>query len=90
MFAQGGHYEVEVEEEKEDEPKVLSLMARASSLAQEDGGGIQLSKAAARLSREYDDDGWYCGIMTTLRRKTTSEPIVCFERSSWTPPMDRY
>ena len=80
----GGHNEVEVEEE--DEPKVFSLMARASPTLEDGGDRIQLSKVAARLSRKYDDDGWYCDIMATLRRNSTGEPIMCFERFSWSPP----
>ena len=72
--------------EEEDEPKVFSLMARASPTPQEGGDGIQLSKVAARLSRKYDDDGWYCDIMATLRRESTGEPIMHFERFSWSPP----
>ena len=80
----GGHCEAEVEEE--DELKVFSLMARASPMLEEGGDRIQLSKVAARLSREYDDDRWYCDIMATSRRETTGEPIVRFEHFSWSPP----
>ena len=73
-------------EEKEDEPKVFSLMAPASPMLEEGGDGLQLSKVAARLSREYDDDGWYCDIMGIPRRETTGESIMRFERFSWSPP----
>lgn len=76
----GGHYEAEVEkDEEEEELKVFSLIARASSMLDAVGDGIELFKVAARLSKEYKNDGWYCDIMATLRRKTTSEPIVLFK-----------
>ena len=81
---QGGHCEVKVDEE--DELKVFSLMDRASLMLEEAGDGIQRSKVAARLSTEYNDDGWYCNTMATLRRETTGEPIVRFQRFSRKPP----
>lgn len=77
-----GHSEAEVEEE--DEPKVFSVLARASPMPEKGGNQIQLSKVATCLLTKCDDDKWYCDIIATLRRKTTSEPIVRFKRFSCT------